>query len=33
MGKGNVGVTGAYEGLFHIDNEDFYVYYLSLIHI
>ena len=26
MGKGNVGVAGAYEGLFYIDNEDFHVY-------
>lgn len=26
MGKGNVGVTGAYEGLFYIDNDDFHVY-------
>ena len=26
MGKGNVGVAGAHEGLFYIDNEDFHVY-------
>ena len=26
MGRGNVCVTGAYEGLYYIDNDDFHVY-------
>ena len=26
MGRGNVCVTGKYEGLYYIDNDDFHVY-------